>query len=173
MTTGDNMQGVEEIKEDNDEEDGSSSSKQFIASAITGIGKSMATGASISNMSTAVSVGSEVTGVGNISNTLPAGETASVAFAFTGVNLMSTGGAGSIASLVTGINGGAGENKSLQSAITGIGMDGYGDTGSLASAFTGIGAPPSTLAGTDTPGKVNVGDKQQGTSGSDGDQDFQ
>eukprot|EP00957_Ditylum_brightwellii_P030973 2346631-Ditylum_brightwellii.AAC.1 len=64
MTTGDNMQGVEEIEEDNDEDNGSSSSKQSIASTITGIGKSTATGALISNMSTAVSVGSEVTGVG-------------------------------------------------------------------------------------------------------------
>eukprot|EP00957_Ditylum_brightwellii_P057341 4347593-Ditylum_brightwellii.AAC.1 len=72
MTTGDNMQDVEEFEEDNDEDDGSSSSKQSINSAITGVGKSMATGASLSNMSTAVSVGSEVTGIGNVGNTLPA-----------------------------------------------------------------------------------------------------
>eukprot|EP00957_Ditylum_brightwellii_P137069 10451643-Ditylum_brightwellii.AAC.1 len=72
MTTGNNMQDVEKIEEDNDEDDGSSSSKQSFVSAITGIGKSMATGASFSNMSTAVSVGSEVTGVGNVGNTLPA-----------------------------------------------------------------------------------------------------
>eukprot|EP00957_Ditylum_brightwellii_P126789 9664546-Ditylum_brightwellii.AAC.1 len=64
------MQGIEEIEEDNDEEDGSSSSKHSIASAITGIGKAMTTGASISNMSTAVSVGSEVTGVGKVDNIL-------------------------------------------------------------------------------------------------------
>eukprot|EP00957_Ditylum_brightwellii_P098916 7535190-Ditylum_brightwellii.AAC.1 len=72
MTTGDNMQDVEEIEEDNDKDDGSSSSKQSIASTVTGIGKSMATGALLSNMSTAVLVGSEVTGVGNVGNTLPA-----------------------------------------------------------------------------------------------------
>ena len=173
MTTGDNMQGIEEIEEDNDEEDGSSSSKQSIASAITGIGKAMATGASISNMSTAVSVGSKVTGVGTVDNIPGEGETASVASAITGVELMNTGGAGSIASAVTGFNGEEGENESQQSAITGIGMDVHGNTGSLASAFTGIGALPSTLAGTDTPGKAEMGDKQQGTSAEDGEQDFQ
>eukprot|EP00957_Ditylum_brightwellii_P090719 6909262-Ditylum_brightwellii.AAC.1 len=98
----------------------------------------MATRALITNMSTAVSVGSEVTGVGNVGNILCAGEIASVASAITGIDLMSTGGAGSIASAVTGLNSGAGENESQQSAITGIGMD-----------------------GTDTPGKVDMGDKQQ------------
>eukprot|EP00957_Ditylum_brightwellii_P076164 5789591-Ditylum_brightwellii.AAC.1 len=128
MTTGDNMQGVEEIEEDNDEDDGSSSSKQSIASDITGIGKSMATGASIANMSTAVSVGSEVTGDGKVGNILCAGETASVASAITGVDLTSTGGAGSIAPAVTGFNGGEGENESQQSAITGIGLEGHGNT---------------------------------------------
>eukprot|EP00957_Ditylum_brightwellii_P117471 8959371-Ditylum_brightwellii.AAC.1 len=88
----------------------------------------MATGASISNMSTAVSAGFKVTGVGKVDNIPGDGETVSVASAITGVELMNTGGAGSIASAVTGFNGKEGENESQQSAITGIGMDVHGDT---------------------------------------------
>eukprot|EP00957_Ditylum_brightwellii_P037277 2821890-Ditylum_brightwellii.AAC.1 len=70
----------------------------------------MATGASISNMSTAVLVGPEVTGVGKVDNILGYGETVSVASAITGVELTNTGGAGLIASAVTGFNGEEGEN---------------------------------------------------------------
>eukprot|EP00957_Ditylum_brightwellii_P052642 3991280-Ditylum_brightwellii.AAC.2 len=125
------MTAVEELDKDDDDDDSPSSDKESIASTFTGVGKSVTTGAELSRMSIAVSVGSDITGVNNATGTSIAGgesiggdDDESAWSAITGIDLTGASDDGFSASELTGIKGAgsvAGNNLNT-STITGVGV---------------------------------------------------